>query len=75
MLNTHLLKKAHAGQGKTACTLYKEGYNLYVLYEFQTLCSKGILRLIGQQHARSSNQQNPLKQIQAQERAEGATHC
>lgn len=41
MLNTHLLKKAHAGQGKTACTLYKEGYNLYVLYEFQTLCSKG----------------------------------
>lgn len=28
MLNTHLLKKAHAGQGKTACTLYKEGYNL-----------------------------------------------
>lgn len=42
MLNTHLLKKAHAGQGKTACTLYKEGYNLYVLYEFQTLCSKGV---------------------------------
>lgn len=41
MLKTHLLKKAHAGQGKTACTLYKEGYNLYVLYEFQTLCSKG----------------------------------
>lgn len=50
MLNTHLLKKAHAGQGKTACTLYKEGYNIiYMSYmNFKRFAQKGCLCVISQ---------------------------
>lgn len=48
MLNTHLLKKAHAGQGKTACTLYKEGYNFMSYMNFKRFAQKGRLCFIGQ---------------------------
>lgn len=49
MLNTHLLKKAHAGQEKTACTLFIKKVIIYMSYmNFKRFAQKGRLCFIGQ---------------------------